>query len=61
MHDFLDVRKSSERQARKKFYIKCSKNSRSQIVFGTDTFQKLTLGVPERLLGTVYVLKFRSV
>ena len=32
-----------------------------QIVFGTDTFQKLTLGVPERLLGTVCVLKFRSV
>ena len=27
-----------------------------QIVFGTDTFQKLTLGVPERLLGTVCVL-----
>ena len=29
-----------------KFYNKCFKNSRSQIVFRTDIFQKLTLGSP---------------
>ena len=31
----------------KKFYNKCSENSRSQIVFQTDIFQKLSLGAPE--------------
>ena len=30
----------------KKFYDKCSENSRSQIVFRTDIFQKLSLGAP---------------
>ena len=30
-----------------KFYNKCSENSRSQIVFRTDIFRKLTLGAPE--------------
>ena len=44
---FLDVRKSEERQASKKFDNKCSENSRSQIVFRTDIFQKLTLGAPD--------------
>ena len=39
---FLDVRKSQERQASKKFYNKCSENSRSQMVFQTDIFGKLT-------------------
>ena len=34
------------RQARN-FYKKCSENSRSQIVFRTDIFRKLTLGAPE--------------
>ena len=34
------------RQASKKFYNKCSENSRSEIVFRTDIFQKLTLGAP---------------
>ena len=43
---FLNVRKSQERQASKKFYNKCSENSRSQIVFRTDIFRKLTLGAP---------------
>ena len=33
LYHFLDVRKSWERQAGKKFYNKCSENSRSQIVF----------------------------
>ena len=47
LHHFLDVRKSLERQASKKFYKKCSENSRSQIVFRTDIFRKLTLGAPE--------------
>ena len=27
-------------------YNKCSENSRAQIVFRTDSFQKLTLGAP---------------
>ena len=45
MH-FFDVRKSSERQASKRFYNKCSENSRSQIIFRTDIFRKLTLGAP---------------
>ena len=43
---FLNVRKSQERQASKKFYNKCSDNSRSQIVFRTDIFRKLSLGAP---------------
>ena len=30
----------------KKFYNKCSENSRSQIVFRTDIFRKLSLGAP---------------
>ena len=30
------------------FSNKCSENSRSQIVFGTDIFQKLSLGAPEQ-------------
>ena len=46
---FLDIRKSKGRQASKKFYNKCSENSRPQIVFRTDIFRKLTLGVPERM------------
>ena len=28
-------------------YNKCSENSRAQIVFRTDIFQKLTLGAPD--------------
>ena len=43
MYHFLDVRKSQERQGSKKFCNKCSENSRSQIVFRTDIFRKLTL------------------
>ena len=42
----LDVQKSLERQASKKFYSKWSENSRSQIVFRTDIFRKLTLDAP---------------
>ena len=38
---------NQERQASKKFYNKSSENSRSQIVFRTDIFRKLTLGAPE--------------
>ena len=34
------------KQARN-FTNKCSENSRSQIVFWTDIFQKFTLGAPE--------------
>ena len=32
---------------------KCSENSRSQIVFWTDIFQKLMLGAPESLHGAI--------
>ena len=49
---FLDVCKSYERQASKKFYNKCSKNSRPQIVFRKDIFRKLTLSAPD--LGNIY-------
>ena len=34
-----------------KFYNKCSENSRSQIIFWTDVFQKLTLGTPELVVA----------
>ena len=44
---FLDVRKSQERQTSKKFYSKCSENSRSRIILRTDVFRKLTLGAPD--------------
>ena len=37
-------------QASKKFYNKCSENSRSQIVFRTNIFRKLSLGAPDVLL-----------
>ena len=33
-----------EKQASNKFYSKFSENSRSQIVFRSDIFRKLTLG-----------------
>ena len=33
-------------QASKKFYCKCSENSRSQIVFRTDIFPKIAVGCP---------------
>ena len=46
------------RQASNKLYSKCSENSRSQIVFRTDIFRKLTLGVPDnkKLISTYQVL-----
>ena len=34
------------RQASKKFYNKCSENSKSQIVFRTDIFPKIVVGCP---------------
>ena len=58
---FLDVQKSQEGQTSKKFYNKCSENSRSQIVFRTDIFRKLTLGAPERLwVASVHQAFFSS-
>ena len=36
-------------QASKKFSNKCSENSRSQILFRTDIFQKSSLGAPDRV------------
>ena len=41
--------RSQERHASKKFNNKCSENSRSQIVFRRDIFQKLTLGAPGKI------------
>ena len=44
--NFLEVRKSWERQASKKFFRKWSENSRPQIVFRTDNFPKIVVGCP---------------
>ena len=61
LYHFLGVQKSQEMQASKKFYNKCSENSRSQIVFRTDIFQKLTLGAPDILkLGEFARLEFTN-
>ena len=53
------------RQASKKSYNKCSKNSRSQIVFRTAIFQKLSLSAPEGFaflsVGTVFIDIVRKV
>ena len=38
-----------ERRASKKVYNKFSENSRSEIVFRTDIFRKLSLGAPDIL------------
>ena len=35
-----------EEAGKQEIYNKCSENSRSQIVFRTDIFRKLTLGAP---------------
>ena len=43
-------------QASKKFYNKCSENSRSQIVFRTDIFPKIVVGCPCKVRRTVYIL-----
>ena len=45
-------------QASKKFYYKCSENSRSQNVFRTDIFRKLTLDAPEK--KAIEILAFAS-
>ena len=50
---FLNVRKSLERQAGKKYYKKCSENSRSQIVFRTDIFRQYLLLRTDILQKTV--------
>ena len=55
LYHFLNVRKSQERQASKKFYTKCSENSRSQMVFGTDIFRKFTLGAPEISAISIFI------
>ena len=36
----------------KKFYNKCSENSRSEIVFRTDIFPKIVVGCPCRVIVT---------
>ena len=38
---------------KQEIYIKYSENSRFQIVFRTDIFQKLTLGVPDQGKGNL--------
>ena len=47
-----------EKQASKKFYNKCSENSRSQIVLRTDVFRKLTLGAPVKTHQCYIVMYF---
>ena len=49
-----EVRKSLERWASKKFNNKCSESSRSEIVFRTDIFQKLSLGALVFLQNTCF-------
>ena len=47
---------------KQEIYIKCSENSRFQIVFRTDIFQKLTLGVPDEAKGNlVRVIRVRVI
>ena len=46
---FYRCSKTQERQASKKFFNKCSENSRSQMVFRTYIFRKLTLSAPDDL------------
>ena len=60
LYHFLDVRKSLERQASKKFYNKYSENSRSQIVFRTDIFRKLSLGAPEIYIIAIKCANFST-
>ena len=50
-----EVRKSWERWASKKFNNKCSESSRSQIVFRTDIFQKLSLRALVFLQNTCFI------
>ena len=47
------------RQA-KKVYNKCSANSKSQIVFRTDVFRKLSLGAPDLITTTVFFFNKRK-
>ena len=47
LYHLLDVRKSSREARKQEILQQCSENSRSQIVFRTDIFRKLTLGAPE--------------
>ena len=56
LYHFWRVQKSQERQASKKFNNKCSENSRSQIVFRTDIFQKLSLDAPIFRKGNAHII-----
>ena len=58
LYHFSNVRKSLEKQASKKFYNKCSENSRSQIVLRRDVFRKLTLGAPVKTHQCYIVMYF---
>ena len=51
LYHFLDVRKSQERQARKKFYNKINvpKILDLKSSYRTNIFRKLTLGAPDRI------------
>ena len=46
-YTFFRCSKIQGEAGKQKFYNKCSENSRSQIVFRTDIFRKLTLGAPD--------------
>ena len=45
---FENPRRGRQAKLSKKFYNKCSENSRSQIVFRTDIFPKIAVGCPWR-------------
>ena len=47
-------------QASKKFYNKCSENSRSQIVFRRDIFRKLSLGATVKFLVETFSANLQS-
>ena len=44
---FFKCSKTLGESGKQEIYNKCSENSRYQIVFRTDIFQKLSLGAPE--------------
>ena len=57
---FLDIQTSQERQA-SNLYNKCSENSKSEIVFRTDIFRKLTLGAPVDWSSLDFIVSYYQV
>ena len=54
--DFLNVRKSQERQARKKFYKNCSENSQISNRLPNRYFPKLVVGCPRWIRFWFFIL-----